>query len=394
MATDTANGVSGFRGIAILSMFLMTGAASLLTPALETFSVHWPDQNVNLMATIPTLFIVFGTLISGFLANRMKYRTIALIGGLLFLIGGCAPYFFDDFWMTLACRAVFGLGNGFLVPIGTALVVGLYDGQKQAKMLGYGTLALNLGAIILQTLGGFLAEIDYRLVFLGHLFVLIAIVMAFFLPEPRYEETQTGKKEKFVYPKGVIIAGLLMCIFCILDFAVMMNVSYLFVERGAGDAMMAGMALNFYTIMGCVAGLVYGYVFTRIPRWTMPLAYALTALGPALIYFGDSFAVMILGLGCTGFGFAFMTPLFLSWVGLVTDPKHVAVCTAFVMAMMNIGNFLSTFWMEGLQAVFGETLYSVVYMELIIQAIFTVVFIIYDPLRIKQRKEAGETIEA
>ncbi len=386
--------VPKLSAFAILCMYMMTSAAALITPALETFFMHWPDYNVNLLATVPTLFIVIGTFISGFLVGKVKYRTMAIVGSMLFIIGGCAPYFFDNFWLTVGCRAIFGLGNGFIIPVGTALAVGLYEGQKQAQMVGLGTLFLNAGAIILQTLGGVLAGMNYSLVFLGHLFGIITLIMAMFLPEPENMPVDAAEKEKIRYPKGVIVAGLLMFIFCVIDFAVMMNVSFLFAERNAGGPEMSAMALNFYTIMGCVAGLIYSMIFKHAPRWTLPLAYLFTAIGPALIYFSDTFLPMTIGLGCTGFGFAIMMPVFMTWVGLEAKPSQVAACTAFVMAMLNLGNFASTFYMEGLMAVFGETVYSVLYMELIIQAIFTVIFVLYDPLKIKKRIANGEVIES
>ena len=53
---------------------------------------------------------------------------------------------------------------------------------------------MNGGGIILQMLGGALADVNWQLVFWGHAFGLIGLFMAFFLPEPDAPRSRSGSR--------------------------------------------------------------------------------------------------------------------------------------------------------------------------------------------------------
>ena len=91
---------------------------------------------------------------------------------ILFLAGGVAPAFLNNFTTLLLSRAVFGIGIGLLSPLGNALVLGLFEGQERANMLGLGGVVMNLGGIAFQMLVGFLAAISWRYVLVHGLAVI------------------------------------------------------------------------------------------------------------------------------------------------------------------------------------------------------------------------------
>jgi len=380
--------VSPLSAAAILSLSLIAMGVTAVTPAMATLAQHFAGKDVSWISTLPTLFVVIATIVAGSLMGKgVKYRTLAITACLLYLIGGCAPAFFDSYSGTLICRAVLGLGLGLLSPLGNALIIGLYDGQKQASMLGYSTLCMNAGGIILQMLGGSLAEVGWNYTFYAHAFCLIGLVMALFLPEPKKQapvknSQAAGSKEKV--SAMVWIIGILFMLFNILNYPIMMNISVLFEVRNAGGAAAAATSLSLFTVAGCVAGLIYGKIFQFLQRWSLTLGYALCGIGAVLVYVGSTALIMTLGLICIGFGFSVIMPTFFSWAGMVTPPSTVALAISILMALMNLGGFASSFWLKLLTAVAGENMYSAIIVEIVVFFATAVVFVIYNPLKPKK----------
>lgn len=372
---------------AIMSLFLISMGITVVTPAMATLGEHYQGKDVTWISTLPTLFIVIGSMIAGnIMGKKMKYRTLAILSSLLYVVFGCLPALFDNYEGMLVCRAIFGLGAGLMSPLGNALIIGNYKGQKQASLLGYGTLFMNGGGIVLQMLGGALAEINWQLVFWGHAFGLVGLVMAFFLPEPDAPEAPAGdqpqQKEKL--SKMAWVIAILFMIFNVLNYPVMMNISTLFEIRDAGGAVVAATGLSLYTVAGCVAGFVFGAIFKVAKRWCLALGYLLCAAGAFCIYVGTTAPVMIAGLMLIGFGFSIIMPAFFAWVGIVTTPATTAVGISLSLALMNFGGFLSSFWLKFLKAIFGENIMSALLIEIVVFAITGVIFIIYSPFREKE----------
>ena len=382
--------ISPIGTAAIMCLFLVSMGFTVVTPAMATLGAHYAGKDVTWISTLPTLFTVIATALAGsVMGKKVKYRTLAIAAGVLYLIGGCAPALFDNYAGMLVCRAILGFGLGLMAPLGNALIVGNYKGQKQASLLGYGTLFMNGGGIILQMLGGALAEMNWQLVFWGHAFGLIGLVMAFFLPEPDApaavpEAASAGKKEKM--GKAVWLIAILFIVFNILNYPIMLNISTLFEIRNAGGATVAATGLSLYTVAGCVAGLVFGTLFKFAKRWCIAMGYILCGLGALCIYVGQNAAIMTLGLILIGFGFSTVMPAFFAWVGVVTPASTVAGAISICMAVMNLGGFVSSFWLKLLTAIFGENILSGIMIEIVVFLIIGVIFLIYSPF--KEKKQA------
>ena len=380
--------ISPIGTAAIMCLFLVSMGFTVVTPAIAVLGEHFAGKNVAWVSTLPPLFTVLGTALAGsVMGKKMKYRTLAILSGFLYVIGGCAPALFDNYAGMLVCRAILGFGLGLMAPLGNALIVGNYKGQKQASLLGYGTLFMNGGGIILQMLGGALADVNWQLVFWGHAFGLIGLFMAFFLPEPDApapapEAAKSGKKEKM--GKTVWVIAILFVLFNVLNYPVMLNISGLFVARQAGTAATAATALSMYTVAGCVAGLVFGTVFKFAKRWCVALGYILCGLGALCVYVGQNAVIMTLGLILIGFGFSTIMPAFFAWVGVVTPASTVAGAISICMAFTNLGAFISTFWLQFLDLVFGESVLSGIMIEIVVFLIIGVIFLIYSPFREKK----------
>ena len=118
-------------------------------------------------------------------------------------------------------------------------------------------------------------------------------------------------------------------------------------------------------------------------RWCLAIGYALCGLGALCVYVGTSGPVMTVGLMLIGFGFSIIMPCFMAWTGMATPPSTVAAATSILMALMNLGGFLSSFWLQLLNAVAGENLYSAIIVEVVVFFATAAAFVFYSPFKKK-----------
>ena len=126
MFVFTKKGVlSPLQSISLLAIFFTSMGVATVSPAMAKLAAQFPLNNYALISTLPTLFIVPTTLWAGAVAGKkIRYRTISLVGILLFLIGGIAPFFLtESFTVLLICRAVFGIGVGLRASLGVCYAV-------------------------------------------------------------------------------------------------------------------------------------------------------------------------------------------------------------------------------------------------------------------------------
>lgn len=370
--------------IAIMAIFLVNRGVNIVTPAMNTFYEHFSDfsrETVAMISTLPNLTLVIGTLVVGaVVGKRFSFKTMAILGSVIYLIGGVAPYFIDDLYVILGCRLLFGFGLGLIYPLSNALINGLYEGDRRATYLGYGTFMLNLGGIALQTLGGILADIDWQLVFLAHAVSLLALVCAFLLPEPPKKEA-VAKTGGIWLTAPVAIIGVVFFVYMLMAYPAMLNISVIFSDRLGSGAAVASTALSLYTALAAVSGFFFGMIFKKLKRWCLFLGFAIATIGMVMVQVGNVYIVLTLGVGFIGLGFGIIMPALLAWCAKVAPEGKAAICTSFALAMMNLAGFVSSFYLSGLAAAFGESVYSPIKIAIVVLALMTVAFIVYNPFK-------------
>ena len=212
------------RGLtgSILSLSLLTVmAGAAVAPALNVIQAHFAQSSqtfVQMIISIPALFIVITNFFFPKLCRRLNTRTLVLLGLSLYTAGGCAAGLFDQIGLVLVMRALVGVGVGILMPLSTGLLTDYFPPEKQAALLGISSAMNQLGGVIATLLAG----ISWRASFLVYLLGLGSILLCLrFLPKggiPRQAPTAQaadtpapgGLRTFFVY---VLAMFLLMSIF-------------------------------------------------------------------------------------------------------------------------------------------------------------------------------------
>lgn len=178
--------------IAILAVFVFSGAGSFMNAAVQTMIDAWPQispSTIRLVTSLPSLVSMPVTIWIGFVAGKkISYRFCAIFGTMLILFGGAAPAVFHTSWaIVLVFRGLVGVGVGF-IAMRNSLIIDSVPEDKQAAVIGYGAGLLNGGAILAGPLVGILVSYGWNYAFLYDLLAMIPLVMMLlFLKEPEKE---------------------------------------------------------------------------------------------------------------------------------------------------------------------------------------------------------------
>jgi MFS family permease len=372
----------------ILAMAFLGMGVGTITPALNAIFVQFSDLPITtllLVSTLPSLTVIPATIISGSIAgNKVSFKILAIIGMALFVIGGVAPYFMTDFTNILIQRAIFGIGLGIMSPLANSLVMGVYEGDKVATMTGIVTLSMNIGGMVLQFLGGYLAGIGWNYAFLPHALGIVSLVLViFFLPEPpkapATSETAAAPKDKLPMKLWIIVIA--YGIYTLSIYPMLVNMSTLIVDRGLGTTATAGVVLALLTIGGMVAGTVFGKVFKISGRFIMAVGYGLGAVGLALVSFAGNIAILSAGVFIEGFAMSTLIPASMMLISMTVKPAQMPLGVSIFMAGMNLFGFLSTYWIGAIASITGDAVTAPIMVGTAVVAAFFVIYLFVNPLK-------------
>ncbi len=166
---------------AILSLSLLTVmAGAAVAPALGLIQDYFKDVNemyVQLIISMPALFIAITNAFFPRLAAAFKARTLVMAGLLLYIIFGCGAGLFTNIVLILICRALVGVGVGIIMPLSTGLISFYFTKDKQDRLMGLSSAMNMMGGVVATLIAGVLAEISWQHSFLVYLMGLISIVL-------------------------------------------------------------------------------------------------------------------------------------------------------------------------------------------------------------------------
>ena len=333
------------KKIAVLSVSalnIMTNAS--IAPVLVYISQAFPDvslTNIRLMLTLPALVIIFSSLLTGFLANKMPKRTLLFIGLAFYLIGGIGAGFCRQFSFVLVFRVILGLGAGVTNTFSTALISNFYDGEERVKLIGNSTVVSHAVAVISPLLTGYLASISWRYAFgIYGIAFLILLITFLWLPEPDAVSAQKTSFKPSINYMGTMIAvnaSLLMLTFYIFP----TGIAHLIDARGIGESKAAGFAASISTLASTLINLFFAKIMRFFKRGVWVFSIALMVLGFGLMAFTNTSFFTYAGVFISGCGMGVLFPGIMLRATQYSSPDNTAKTISMVVAASNLGQFIS-----------------------------------------------------
>jgi len=349
--------------IAILLLAFLDASNGATTPALASIGKAFPEishSTLILISTLPMLLIVPFSILSGKLAgNKIKYRTLALVGILLISVAGVVPFFLNNFYAILIARGFSGIGIGLSAPLANTFILNLFEGKKMQNLMGISRVSSSAGSMVFQMIGGVLCSINWRYTFLVYLIGIVGLVLIFFmLPEPPKTEKKVVKGVKI---KGSKINGIALV--CILLYALMtfftypfyLNMSSLVLNGNLGNAATAGFILTTSSFAGMLGSLLFGSIFRLLKRKIIPIGFILCTITYVIMVFCNNvFAFSVAAFTC-GFGFGLIVPTISMYAGLAVQPSSRALAMSLMFALPNMSMFLTSYFFAFIKSAFNIT---------------------------------------
>jgi MFS family permease len=192
--TGSTTRQAGFlQGIMLLLPITMSVMGiSLLTAVVPSMSQQFravpnSDYMVQLMLTMPAIWILLFSPVAGWLADRYGRRSILIWSMFIYAIVGVAPTRLDSIYLIIFSRCLVGICESIVMTVTTTMIGDYFRGHAREKWMASQTAVASLAAgLVIIPLGGQLASaLGWRGPFYAYLYsVVLAIGIILFTWEP------------------------------------------------------------------------------------------------------------------------------------------------------------------------------------------------------------------
>ena len=352
--------------IALLAVYFAANVIFIMSPAMNAIATElYPDlpyTSVLLVSTISSLLMIPGSLVAGAALGKVKFKTMALIsmGGII--IFGMLPYFIRPLTAVYVFRGIVGFCIGLGFPLQSTLALQLFNDKERPRALGFATVSLSVGSIVFMVVSGMLADQNAAYPYLFHALLLIPLILVLtLLKEPSAEdkvetvEAPSQVPETGKMPPYAIFTAFMFAVVFFAFYPVLLNMSSVCANENIGGATVAGILLALYTVGNCIGGFIFEPLHRFAGKLVVPIGLVFWILGTACFAFGHSVPLIIIGVLLSG------TAVQTVWPGTVNTyseyvPKNKqSMAVAIFVSGMNIGCFLTTYFIGAVANVTGDT---------------------------------------
>lgn len=369
--------------VAILSIFLFSGAGSFMNAAVQTMMDAWPEYSastIRLVTSLPSLLsIPITILIGGIAGKKLSHRFCAIFGTALILLAGIAPCFFTSSWiLILVFRAVVGIGVGF-VAMRNSLIIQTVPEEKQASIIGYGSALMNAGGMLAGPVVGILAGFGWNYSFLFDLLAVIPVLfMIFYLKESdsiSSDDLDPAETANFSYDfdpaENICSSGncssgrknnwrvyyyVIMQFICTMAlYPLLSGMSSYMSSHHIGSAFTAGMTNSIYCLAGVLINLILKQLLKILKQYMLPMMCFIFSIGMGIIVFCPSVPMIMIGAILAGITFNTMMSVFQLYNGKTASPQTVTFFSTLLIAALSLGNFISVYFIELCHMIFQRS---------------------------------------
>lgn len=337
--------------VGILLVALQDNGMGAVTPALASISQAFPDagmQLISMLATIPALMLAIMPMLYPAITGFLRKKKILVIASVLFLVGGVGPAVFtQSLWVILFFRLLLGIACGTIIPLASDLVVDFFEGAERNTMLGWTSAATGFSGVMFQTLGGWLAEINWNYCFLAYLVSIIFLsIPIIILPEPKRAIEKNAMKNTSAQGKvrgGVWAIGLFLCLYWLVAYIVITNASNVLLMEGIATQGQIGLIFSCMTGGTIIASVMVGWLIKKMDFLFLPISMIFGAASLFIASQAHTILMFVIALFLLGFGTGLMTPGTVAKNTSLVPYEQGSKAVAITYLLMGIGSFVSPF---------------------------------------------------
>ncbi|MDO7252970.1 MFS transporter [Helicobacter cappadocius] len=360
--------------------------STLIAPSLPALEKHFSDvQNIDflskLILTLPALFIMIFSPISGFMLERFGRLKLIYPSLVVWSVMGTSGFFLDNIYLLLISRAIFGIATAFLMTGVSVLLSDYYTGIKREKALSLQGFFMAFGGAVFLMMGGYLSNIDWRYPFLAYLLGIAIMILAIFvLFEPvrhSIEKKDTHIKENFDFVKFVPVY--LLGVFCMAMFYVAPTQLPSFIIN---TLQMNGSKVGISMAVASVSMAIFSLFYNRLRSYLSIFKIyflALFLIGSSFMAVGifHNYPMTLVAFVLMGAGLGFMMVNNSSWLFKLAKDTEKAKAYGFLAASLFMGQFISpiitqpvvnSFGLIKMFCIFGGLMYVIALLFLVLKS--------------------------
>ena len=326
------------------SMLILMGGAAV-TPGLPGIEAHFSDfaDLTSFVITLPHLAVAIVGFLMGAVADRFgQFRTLVL-SLLIFIVTGTGSYFLDNIYAILVLRFLLGFGLAGIVCTVTSLIGSYYSGQKRVRMLGLQSASMGVGVLILEVLGGSLADMSWNAPFLVYLIAVpFLILVLLFVREPVHEEVGNIGDNSRKSDMGTIWTCCAAIFIGMIVIFVIPTKMPSYMENILGvSATMMGLYLGFHglgnALFSCFHRRLNEIFGSRKLIIASFLILAASLVLPAFV--SESVPVCLVTLIVSGFAVGLIVPSVVNTIVAASSPSNRGKMMGIYAVFLNLGQF-------------------------------------------------------
>ena len=337
----------------LLSASLLVGSAPAINaniPAMASTFDTIPLAMIEMLTTVPSLFLMISVLISSFIAKKIGYKQTASLGLLIVAVSGILPVFVSNFYLILISRAMLGFGIGLFNSLTVALVNSFYQGKDRAKMYGLQSAFEGADGIFITFIAGQLLKIGWQAPFLAYAIAIpVCIVFIKFIPKVATAndisvDTNVIVKENGFKKDNIMLISFIALLFVAASLYMTMGikVSTLITTAGYGNASDASLVIILLSLGAITAGTLFSKIIKIFKQLTPIIGLLILALAMFLIGISNSMIITFAGGFLTGFGFKIFMPYLIDRINN-SQIKNTPLATSLLLVGFNLGAFISPY---------------------------------------------------
>jgi MFS family permease len=335
-------------------------AGAIIAPALPEISRNFsylPNAEFlsKLILTLPALMTALLAPVAGIFVDRSGRKKVLLFSLVLYAITGTTGAYLSDIYLILAGRALLGIAVGALMTSVVTLIGDYFDGIERSRFMGYQAAFAGLGGMTFISVGGLLADINWRAPFLIYAFSLVVLVFAALYitepekPNPGQSQPAGGKIKFHALPRMVFWVYLVAFFSMAVFYMIPVQMPFMLSKMEGISNTQVGLAIAFMNISSVTTALNYGKVKQRLSyAGVMAIVYILVAVGYMIISVSTSYWMMVAGILVAGAGFGMQMANINLWVVSLAPIKLRGRLVGYLNAIIFLGMFLSPVFLQPL----------------------------------------------
>ncbi|MGD2182047.1 MFS transporter [Lusitaniella coriacea] len=334
------------------TLTVMSGAT--IAPSLPAMQEYFAevanaDFWVKLVLTVPALSIAIGSPIAGQMVDVLGRKPLLIGSTLLYGLAGGSGFVLDSLFAILGGRALLGLAVAGIMVSATTLIADYFVGDRRANFMGLQAAFMGFGGVLFLSVGGFIADLNWRLPFLIYLFAwLLLPLMVWVLYEPEKVVVEVGDS---VSPSATLSRLPVKLLAAIYASALLMQIVFYIIptqlpfylkQIANADATRSGLAIALSTFFSAISSLNYGKIKQHFNFISiLALAFGLMGLGYVGIGIANAYWLVLLVLIPAGLGLGLLMPNLNVWTSQEVPDNLRGRALGGLTTFFFLGQFLS-----------------------------------------------------